>query len=98
MKSIMQPYANITIYPLATSTQKGRCLLLYGNQYYEVSCHVVELINELQQKTTEEEAIASYIKIKEGKYSVEQVEYIIDKCITPIFQKKEKKKNIRKIS
>ena len=88
----MQPYANITIYPLATSTQKGRCLLLYGNQYYEVSCHVVELINELQQKTTEEEAIASYIKIKEGKYSVEQVEYIIDKCITPIFQKKEKKK------
>ncbi len=86
----MQPYTDITIYPMAVSTKEERYLLSYNTLYYEVSGAVADLIYELQRKATKEEAISSYIEMKNSKYTAEQVEYIIEQFIMPIFQKKEK--------
>lgn len=84
----MQPYTNVAIQPFISSTQEERYLLSYKNRYYEVSLSIVELISELQQKVTKEEAMASYVELKKGKYTIEQVKYIIGKFIDPIFQEK----------
>ena len=46
----------------------------------------------LQQYQTEEEGIAAYIHRKEGKYTQEQVQQVINKFIKPLFAVKEKKR------
>lgn len=89
----MNLYKDITIHPFASSAQEMHYLLFCNGQYYEVSYPIVELIMELQHKTTKEEAIASYIEIKNGKYTTEQVVHIIDKLITPILIDKKSKKH-----
>lgn len=52
---------------------------------------MVELVEELQQHTTEEEAIAAYTEKKAGKYTPEQVRMIINKFIAPLFVRQKKK-------
>ena len=88
----MNKYNNITIHPLSSSTQERQYLLSYNGQYYEASLPIVELVKVLQESPVEEEAIATYVNRKEGKYTSEQVEQIISKFITPLFSSKEKKR------
>lgn len=88
----MNKYNNITIHPLFSSTQERQYLLSYNGQYYEASLPIVELVKVLQESPVEEEAIATYVNRKEGKYTSEQVEQIISKFITPLFSSKEKKR------
>lgn len=80
----MNEYKNIIVQPLASSTQDNRFLLSYNGQYYEANHSIVELLNLLQESSTKEEAISSYIQKKKGKYTFHQVEKIIDKLITPL--------------
>jgi len=88
----MNIYDNIiTHQKLSSSAQEQRVLLSYGEQYYEASPAMAELVEELQQHATEEEAIAAYTKKKAGKYTPEQVRMIIDKFITPLFAQEGKK-------
>ena len=82
----MNVYSDIIIHQkLSSSAQEQRVLLSYGEQYYEASPAMAELVEELQQHATEEEAIAAYTKMKAGKYKPEQVRVIIDKFITAIW-------------
>mgnify|MGYP006910854620 CR=1 FL=1 len=83
----MNEYSNIIIHPLASSTQDKRYLLSCNGQYYEAGYPIIELLTELQ-KYSEEEAVSSYIKKKDGKYSREQVLQIISKFIAPLFSSK----------
>ena len=87
----MNEYSNIIIHPLASSTQDNRYLLSCNGQYYEAGYPIIELLAELQ-RYPKEEAIFSYIKKKEGKYTSEQVHQIICKCINPIFSVPKKKR------
>lgn len=88
----MTPFTDIVIHPLASSNQEERYLLSYRNQYYEASFPVVELLLELQQKPTREEAVSAYINKKGGKYTTEQVEQIIEKYVMPLFFTQTKKR------
>lgn len=88
----MNKYSDITIHSLSSSTQQRQYLLSCNGQYYEASHPIVELVNILQEYQEEEEAIATYVSQKEGKYTHEQVLLIITKFITPIFTSKEKKR------
>ena len=88
----MNLYNNILIHPLFSSTQEKRFLLSCNGRYYEASLAVVELVETLQQYQTEEEGIAAYIHRKEGKYTQEQVQQVINKFIKPLFAVKEKKR------
>ena len=87
----MNDYSNIIIHPLASSTKNKHYLLSYNGQYYEANFPIVELVKELQEKQSEEEAITSYINRKKGKYTQEQVERIISKFIKPVFAAPKKK-------
>lgn len=81
----MNEYSHILIHPLSSSTKESQYLLCFNGQYYEASLTLVELVEELQGNPTEEEAIAAYIRRKNGKYTPEQVRQIISKFITPLF-------------
>lgn len=88
----MKPYSDIIIHHhFSSSVQKEKYLLSYNGQYYEASHAIVELVGELQRHEEEEAAIGSYIRKKEGKYSLEQVREVIEKFITPIFRAVPKK-------
>lgn len=87
----MNLYNDITIYPFSSSAKNKHYFLFHHEQYYETGYPVVELLTELQEYPTEEEAIFSYIRKKEGKYTPRQVRQIIDKFITPLFYDKKKK-------
>lgn len=87
----MNDYSNIIIHPLASSTKNKHYLLSYNGQYYEANFPIVELVKELQEKQSEEEAITSYINRKKGKYTQKQVERIISKFIKPVFAAPKKK-------
>lgn len=87
----MNEYNNIIIHPLASSTRGKRYLLSYNGLYYETGYPIIELLTELQ-RYPKEEAIFSYIKKKEGKYTSEQVQQIICKCINPLFSAPKKKR------
>lgn len=86
----MNNYSSITIHPLASSMQ-SKYLLSCNGQYYEASASIAELVKELQHHTTENEAIEAYYLKKEGKYTSDQIQVIINKFITPLFLPKEKK-------
>lgn len=88
----MNEYNNIIIQPLASSTHDRRYLLSYNEQYYEAGYHIVDLLTELQEKPTEEEAVSSYVHRREGKYTTEQVYKIINLFITPLFSSQKKKR------
>lgn len=88
----MNEYSNIIIHPLASSTQDCRYLLSCNGHYYETSFPIVELLTELQEYSTEEEAICSYVQKRGGKYTPEQVCQIINKFITPLFSAQKKKR------
>lgn len=85
-------YNNIAIYPLSSSAQEKRFLLSCNGLYYEASLAIVELVETLQQYQTEEEGIAAYVYRKEGKYTQEQVQQVINKFVTPLFTVKEQKR------
>lgn len=87
----MSPFNDIVIHPLASSNRKERYLLSYRNQYYEATSPVVELLLELQQKPTREEAVSAYVNKKGGKYTSEQVEMIIEKYVIPLFYTQKRK-------
>lgn len=87
----MNTYSDITIHPFSSSASDRRYFLTYNEQYYETGYPVVELLTELQEYSTEEEAISSYILKKEGKYTPQQVRQIIEKFIMPLFAGKKKK-------
>lgn len=89
----MKAYAEITVYPLASSTQEKRYLLCSNNQYYEASHATVELLTELQQCETQEEAITAYVEKKNGKYTPEQVELIISRFLAPLLSESQPKKH-----
>ena len=78
------------ITPLS-SIQGERYLLTYEGSYYDASLSLVELIRELQSNQTEDEAIISYIKKQNGKYSSDQIRAVIDKYLLPIFEQKKKR-------
>lgn len=88
----MNIYSDISIHPLSSSTQERQYLLSCNGQYYEASLPIVELVKVLQEYPVEEEAIATYVNRKEGKYTSKQVQQIISKFITPLFTSKEKKR------
>lgn len=88
----MSKYSDITIHPLASSTQDKHYLLSYKGQYYEAAYPIVELLKELQEYPTEEEAISSYVQKRGGKYTSEQVWQIISIFITPLFSFKKKER------
>ena len=88
----MNKYNDIIIHPLSSSTQERQYLLSCNGQYYEASLPIVELVKVLQEYPMEEEAIATYISRKEGKYTPEQVQLIIGKFISHLFTSKEKKR------
>ena len=79
----MNLYNNIIIHPFSSSVQEKRFLLSCNGLYYETSLAVTELVETLQQYQTEEEGIAAYIYRKEGKYTQEQVQQVINKFIKP---------------
>nr|WP_302829812.1 hypothetical protein [uncultured Bacteroides sp.] len=81
----MNKYTNIHIHSLSSSTQQDEYLLSYNGIYYAANYSIVELLEELQQSATLEEAIKSYINRKKGRYTPVQVKQIIDKYITPFF-------------
>ena len=82
----MNCYSDIIIHrPLSSSTQEQKYLLSYNGKYYEASIAVVELLKELQQSSTEEEAIESYVR-KNEKYTLEQIRQVVDKFIIPMFR------------
>ncbi len=80
----MNNYAHITIHPLCSSTQEKRYLLCSHGRYYETCFPIVELLTELQHCDTREEAVASFVGKKGGKYNEKQVEVIIEKFIAPL--------------
>lgn len=87
----MNEYSNIIIHPFSSSTQDSRYLLSYNGQYYEANFSIVELLVDLQECATKEEAVAYYVEKKNGKYTSEQVGKVIDKFITPLFSVSQKK-------
>lgn len=84
----MKDYKQIHIQKLASSSTKERYLLIYNGLYFEAGEAVIELLSCLQDKSSEEEAIAVYIEKKGGIYSYEDVQKLIIYCIEPIFTKK----------
>ena len=81
----MNEYKNIIVQSLASSTQDNRFLLSYNGNYFEANHSIVELLNLLQESSTKEEAISSYIQKKKGKYTFQQIEKVINNIITPLF-------------
>lgn len=90
----MKTYTEITVYPLASSTQEKRFLLSYNGHYYEATLPLVELLEELQQNSDMETAVAAYVERKAGKYTPKQVKQAIDKFIVPILTASSAKKRI----
>ncbi len=82
----MKPYDDIVIQPLASSITEKHYILSYKTRWYEISRPLAELIQELQQNSSKEEAIVAYIEKKNAKYTFEQVEEIINRFIIPIVQ------------
>ena len=89
----MKPYDDMVIQPLASSTTEKHFIMSYKSKRYEISLPLAVLIHELQQNCTKEDAIVAYIEKMNGKYSLEQVDHIINRFITPLIQKSEKKKS-----
>lgn len=87
----MNIYNDINIHPFSTSMQDKCFLLSYNGEYYEAGSPIVELLTELQKYSTKEEAVFSYIQKKNGKYTPEQIQQVIEKFITPLFSMKKKK-------
>lgn len=83
----MNSYRDIQVQHMETSVTTGRYLLSYRGQYYEASASVAELLACLQEKDSETEAIKKYIEKKKQVFSVEEVESLIAKYITPILTK-----------
>lgn len=88
----MENYNQITIQQLSTSTKEPRYLLCCNEQYYEANHSVVELLQCLQLHDNEEEGILVYIHKKEGKYTCEQVEEVVERYIRPMLTKSEAQK------
>ncbi len=89
----MRPYNDIIIHHhFSSSMQEEKFLLSYNGQYYEASYAIVELVEELQKHEEKEMAIGEYIRKKEGKYTKEQVQDVIEKIIAPIFRVGPKKR------
>lgn len=80
-------YHKIEIQRLAVSTTEDRYLLVCNGQYYEANHSIVELLQTLRAHEEEKEGIASYILLKNNRYTVEQVEIIIANYIRPLLQK-----------
>lgn len=83
----MMDYHQIEIQKLAVSTTEDRYLLVCNGQYYEANHSIVELLQTLRAHEEEKEGIASYILLKNNRYTVEQVEIIIANYIRPLLQK-----------
>ena len=80
----MNEYNSITIHPLSASTQEKRYLLSCEGRYYETSSSIAELLVELQQNVTQEEAVNAYIHKTGGRYTAEQIKQVINKFIVPV--------------
>ena len=80
----MEKYKQIQIQKLSASTVRNSYLLHCNGRYYEVSPAVAELISCLQECEIQEEAIQAYIHKRQGIYSAEQVEKLIDQYIEPV--------------
>lgn len=80
----MNEYNSITIHPLSASTQEKRYLLSCEGRYYETSSSIAELLVELQQNATQEEAVNAYIHKTGGRYTAEQIKQVINKFIVPV--------------
>lgn len=89
----MNEYNSITIHPLSASTQEKRYLLSCEGRYYETSSSIAELLVELQQNATQEEAVNAYIHKTGGRYTVEQIKQVINKFIVPILSAPKQQKH-----
>lgn len=69
----MKDFNKIEIQRLATSSKENCYLLSCDGIYYEANDSIVELIKALQSHDSKEEAISSYLKEKQGKYTKEQI-------------------------
>lgn len=86
----MTPFTDIVIHPLASSNQEEHYLLSYRNQYYEATFPVVELLWELQQKPTREEAVSAYMNKKEGNTQRNKLGRLLKNTSCPSFHANKK--------
>lgn len=70
-------------------------MLSCNGRYYEVGQSMIELLQALQNYSTEDEAIANYLKQKDGKYTAEQIKGVIDKYFIPLFEQTDAKPKTR---
>lgn len=83
----MKDFNKIEIQKLATSSKENCYLLSCNGIYYEANDSIVELIKALQSHDSKEEAISSYLKEKQGKYTKEQITKLVDNYISHILNK-----------
>lgn len=83
----MKDFNKIEIQRLATSSKENCYLLSCNGIYYEANDSIVELIKALQSHDSKEEAISSYLKEKQGKYTTEQITKLVDNYISHILNK-----------
>jgi len=83
----MNKFSQIEIQDLSVSASDKRYLLLCNGQFYEANYCIVELIHSLQNHDNQEEAITSFIKEKQRKYSKEQVDLLIDTYVLPLLSR-----------
>lgn len=80
----MEDYNKIEIQQLATSSRENSYLLSCNGIYYEANKSIVELIKALQCNDSKEKAISSYIKEKQGKYTIGEITQLVDNYISHI--------------
>lgn len=81
----------IQVLPFDTASTEGKNLLYYNDQYFEVSVSLAELLKTIQELGCLSKA-AVHFSHKTGKtYSEEDMTAIVEKFITPIFQKETEK-------
>lgn len=81
----MDIYAKIKIHiTINSKSENNRYVLELDKHFYESTKAVADLIVMLQNSTTHEEAIISYIKSTNGRYSPEDIIHVIKNNINPL--------------
>lgn len=83
----------IKIYPLKTSSNNLRYILLLEDRYFEVTNSVVDLIGILQQVDNYQDAILLYKEKYNIIYTIAELNALVQKYIAPILNLKKEKKH-----
>lgn len=89
MHNQMKIYQDIYIQKFSSASDEIRYLVGCGGQYYETGVAVVNLIGALKKHDTEDEAIDTFIRDCNKKYTKEQIRDVIRKYISPILECKD---------